>query len=155
MADYRVLTLEFDDVTPVELKFEGGCDVIHCHDDYHDRVFEDTGVFQSFAQLVTSPAFKDNLIIEVLRDSGLLDDYNRGDFDFENYVSNVVRDNMWDFEFVNGTLEQYDYKRGFYRVKFGFPTTLGYLKQAVEAEPNTVAGLGVVVYTGVGTLTIE
>ena len=155
MADYRVLTLEFDDITPVELKFEGGCDVIHCNDDYHERVFEDTDVFQVFAQLITSPSFKDNLIIEVLREDGLLDEYDRGNFDFENYVADAIREHMWDFDFVNGTLEQYDHKRGFYRVRFGFPTTLGHLKRAVELEPHTVSGLGVDVYTGVGILTIE
>jgi hypothetical protein len=154
MADHKILTLEFDDSTPVDLLFEGGCDVIHCNDDYHDNVFLDTGVFETLAMLVVSNNFRDNNILQSMRDYGLLDYYNRGDYNFENYVVESLKENNWDYGFVEGTLEQYDYKRGLYRVRFSFSTDLGLLKTIVRNDPNLVSGLDVIVHTDVGQLTV-
>ena len=154
MADHKVLTLDFDDSTSVDLVFDSGCDVIHCNDDYHDQVYTDTEVFEVLTPLVVSNYFRDNNIISDLREDGLLDEYNRGDCDFENYVCEQLRENSWDYDFVESTLEQYDYKRGFYRVGFNFPTDLGTLKKAVRENPHLVSGLEVVVHTDMGRLTI-
>tara|TARA_R110000824_G_scaffold238937_1_gene427630 strand:- start:4594 stop:5064 length:471 start_codon:yes stop_codon:yes gene_type:complete len=154
MADHKVLTLEFDDSTTVDLLFEGGCDVIHCNDDYHENVFSDTGVFETLAMLVVSENFSDNNILQSMREHGLLDHYNRGDYNFENHVVEIMQENNWDYEFVEGKLEQYDHKRGFYRVQFSFSTDLGTLKSIVRNDPNLVAGLDVIVHTDVGQLTV-
>jgi hypothetical protein len=153
MADNRVLTLNFPDETRVDLVFEDGCDVAHYNDDYHDYVYDDTNIFGVAASLVVSEHFKNNEKLQELRNQEYLDEYERGSFDFETFVGNALRENSWDF--IEGTLEQYDYKRGFYRVNFTFPTTLGQLKAAVSADATEVKPYTVVVHTDVGDLTIE
>ncbi len=155
MADHRVLTLNFPDDTPVTLEFESGCDVIHCHDDYHERVFIDTGIFENLASLAVSSFFKDNLLIEQMRDEGLLDGYHRGDYNFENYVCDTLRETNWEHDFVEGVLEQYDYKRGYYRVTSKFFTSLGELKNVIRNQQYLTTGWTVNVHTGMGTLVVS
>ena len=153
MADNRVLTLDFPDDTAVDLVFEDGCDVAHYNDDYYDYVYNETNVFGVAASLVTSEHFKNNATLNELRQQDLLESYERGSFDFETFVAEALSENSWDF--VDGTLEQYDYKRGYYRVNFTFSTTLGQLKAAVNADAREVVPFTVVVHTNIGDLTIE
>ena len=73
MANSKVLTLNFSDDTPVTLCYEDGIDVVHANDDYYDYAYNSTGVFQTAAALVTSPAFPNNSVIENMRDNDLLE----------------------------------------------------------------------------------
>jgi hypothetical protein len=153
MADNRVLTLNFPDETRVDLVFEDGCDVAHYNDDYHDYVYDETNIFNIAAGLVASDNFKNNQTLQELRSQDLLENYERGSFDFENFVAGALRENSWDF--IEDSLEQYDYKRGYYRVNFTFTTTLGQLKEALNNNAAEVEPFSVVVHTDVGQLTIE
>lgn len=155
MANSKVLTLGFSDDTLVTLCYEDGADVVHANDDYYDYVYNSTGVFQTAAALVTSSAFPNNGVIEDMRDNDLLADYERGSYEFEDFICETMRETNWDHCFVDGTLEQYDYKRGYYRVKFNFPTTLGQLKEAIRSDVREVAVMDVTVHTDVGDLTVN
>ena len=155
MANSKVLTLNFPDETPVTLSYEDGADVIHANDDYHDYVFNSTGIFETAASVSTSCFFPKNEMIEGLRDNDFLAEYERGSFDFESFVAESMRENYWDCDFFEGTLEQYDYKRGYYRVKFEFSTTLGQLKDAIRGDAREVAVLDVTVHTDMGELAVN
>lgn len=155
MANSKVLTLGFSDDTLVTLCYEDGADVVHANDDYYDYVYNSTGVFQTAAALVTSSAFPNNGVIEDMRDNDLLADYERGSYEFEDFICETMRETNWDHCFVDGTLEQYDYKRGYYRVKFNFPTTLGQLKEAIRSDVREVAVMDVTVHTDMGDLTVN
>ena len=155
MANSKVLTLNFPDTTKVTLTYEDGADVVHANDDYYDFVYNQTGVFETAAALVTSSFFKNNDVIANMRDQALLEDYERNGDDFEGFVCETMRETNWDHCFVDGTLEQYDYKRGFYRVKFEFPTTLGQLKAAIRNDAREVAVMDVTVHTDLGDLTVN
>lgn len=155
MANNKVLTLNFPDETQVTLNYEDGADVVHANDDYYDFVYDQTGIFDTAAAIATSPFFKNNETIEAMRDNDLLEDYERGNFDFEGYVRDTLRETNWDHCFVDGTLEQYDYKRGFYRVNYSFTTTLGQLKEALRGDAREVAPFDVTVHTDLGDLTVN
>ena len=155
MANSKVLTLGFSDNTPVTLCYEDGADVVHANDDYYDYVYNATGVFETASALVTSSAFQNNQVLQAMRDNDLLEDYERGTYSFEDFVCETMRETNWDHCFVDGTLEQYDYKRGYYRVKFEFPTTLGQLKAAVRNDAREVAVMDVTVHTDIGDLTVN
>ena len=155
MANSKVLTLGFDDNTRVTLSYVDGADVVHANDDYYDFVFDQTGVFETAAALVTSAFFKNNSLLSAMRDQDLLEDYDRSSFDFENYVCKKMRETNWEHCFVDGTLEQYDYKHGYYRLRFDFETTLGELKQAIRSDAREVAVMEVTVHTDLGELTVN
>ena len=155
MANSKVLTLGFSDDTPVTLSYEDGVDVVHANDDYYDYAYNSTGVFQTAAALVASNAFPKNSVIEDMRDNDLLEEYERGSYEFEEFICETMRETNWDHCFVDGTLEQYDYKRGYYRVKFNFPTTLGQLKEAIRNDVREVAVMDVTVHTDMGDLTVN
>ena len=155
MAKSSVLKLDFPDETKITLTYEDGADVFHANDDYYDFVYDQTGVFETAAALVTSGQFKNNEVICSMREQDLLEDYERDNFTFESFVCDTMRETNWDHCFVDGTLEQYDYKRGFYRVKFEFPTTLGLLKKAIESDAREVAVMGVTVHTSIGDLVVN
>ena len=155
MANSKVLTLNFPDDTPVTLSYEDGADVVHANDDYYDYVFDSTGVFETAAAIATSEHFPNNAMLKSMRDSDLLEDYERGSYSFESFVAESMRENYWDCDFFDGTLEQYDYKRGYYRVKVDFSTTLGQLKQAIRKDAREVVVLEVTVHTDMGNLTVN
>ena len=155
MANSKVLTLNFPDDTPVTLCYEDGADVVHANDDYYDYVYNSTGVFETASTVVTSLYFPNNRVLESLRDNDLLEGYERGSYNFENFVCETMRECNFDLEFVEGTLEQYDYKRAYYRIKFNFPVTLGQLKRAIRDDVRAVAPLEVIVHTDLGDLTVN
>jgi len=155
MANRKVLTLSFPDDTPVTLGYEDGAYVVHANDDYYDYVYNSTGVFETASALVASPAFSNNRVLQSMRDNYLLENYERGSYDFENFVCETMRETNWDHCFVDGSLEQYDYKRGYYSVKFKFPTTLGQLKTAIKNDAREVAVMDVTVHTDIGDLAVN
>ena len=155
MANSKVLTLNFPESTPVTLSYVDGADVVHANDDYYDYVYNATGVFETASALVASSAFPNNQVLQAIRENDLLEDYERGSHSFEDFVCETMRATNWEHCFIDGTLEQYDYKRGYYRVKFEFPTTLGQLKAAIRQDAREVAVMDVTVHTDVGDLTVN
>ena len=72
----------------VVLSTEDGADIIHyTGEDYEGDTVRETGIATSLASLVTSKHLANTAAIEELRDEGYLDDYERGTFEFEEYVS--------------------------------------------------------------------
>ena len=100
----KLKSLKIKPDTMVTLIYSDGTNVfVHNETEIEDALAE-TDVVQTFSTLVTTPGLQvfngygDN-ILEELRDSGHLDDYTRGSFEFEEFVSEVVAENIYDFEF--------------------------------------------------------
>jgi hypothetical protein len=132
MVDHKIFTLDLPNSTRCVLKIEANEQVFHFNDDYHDAAFRDSGIFDKLTALVTAAPFRGNGVIETMRNDGLLDEYQRGTFDFESYVYEKMIQEQWNYDFVETTLEQWDHKRGNFKMTAQVDTTLGQLKEAME-----------------------
>ena len=140
-----------NDNDKIALTYSTGADIIHAYDNYMDDVLEQTGFAESVAAVITNSGFTNNAIAEI-RQGDFLEDYPRDFSGFEEFVSRAIGDNMYEFNFIDQTIEQYDYKRGFLILKATVESTVG----SVMAAPETLfAGWSTSVPTKIGELTID
>ena len=139
------------------LTYEDGTSVfLHNETDTEDGLRE-TDTADQFAELITTPGitvlsnYGGDDVLQSMRDNDLLDDYDRGDFSFSNYIAEVIRDSHWDHEWVEASTERYDYKRGHCTVSARVKIPV---KQLIENE-GVAAGWNVAVKTGDGTLFVD
>lgn len=137
----------------IVLNYSTGADVIHAYDNYVDAVLQQTGFTDTVANVIAFPGFK-NEAIQEMRESGecFLDGYERDGSGFDNFVSQVISENIYDFNFVDQTVEQYDYKRGFLTLEANVETTVAEVFQAPE---HLFTGWSTQVPTKVGVLKID
>ena len=138
-----------DDKT-LTLTYSVGGDVIHARDGYVDDVLANTDFADTVAGVITTPGFR-NEALEDLRDRGELDGYDRDGW-FDGYVAEVISDNIYEFDFIDRTVEQYDYKRGFLTLEANIRATVA---DIMEAPDNLFTGWSTNVKTNVGTLRID
>ena len=140
----------------VVLSTEDGADIIHyTGEDYEGDTIRETGIANSLANLVTSEHLRNNNTIEELRNDGYLDDYERGSFEFEEYVGNAITENWHEAGFLEVDTKHYDYKRGYTNVRAELEITLGELFAADKANPYLFGGWVVAVETPMGVLNVE
>ena len=132
MVGESILSIELPDETPCSLELECNETVSHYDGDYREIGFMHSCIFQHLGTLVASRLFKNNAHIERLREYGLLDGYERGSFNFPEFVSMQMRDFNDDHGFVEDTLEQWDRKRGNMKMTARLETNLGQVKSAVR-----------------------
>ena len=89
--------------------------------------------------------------MDTIRSEGYLDDYERGSYTFEDYVAETLAENFYDQEFIESSVEKYDYKRGFCTLQ---TTVTAPLANFLESRPY-VGGWTVSVRTPNGTLTFD
>tara|TARA_R100001510_G_C7640372_1_gene198070 strand:- start:803 stop:1288 length:486 start_codon:yes stop_codon:yes gene_type:complete len=109
--------LKLSNNSTVTFTYEDGADVFHFNETHVDTALTETDVVERLASVVTSglnvkTQYGDSPI-ETLRDSDLLEDYERGSFAFEEFVADAIRDNFYDVELIEESTEHYDHKRGF------------------------------------------
>ena len=109
--------LNLSDNSTVTFTYEDGTDVFHFNETHVETALSQTDVVDRLATVVTSglnvkTQYGDSPI-ETLRDSDLLEDYERGSFAFEEFVADTIRDNFYDVELIEESTEHYDHKRGF------------------------------------------
>ena len=138
--------------TKVTLVFSDGEDVVHAWDGYEEQVVENTGIAKHLAELVTDPSFKNNDIIHEMRSYELLEEYPRDGSGFAGYVEDVIKDNLYDYDWIERSTEHHDYKRGFTTVEARVDTTV---EEILNANPATVTGWGAEVKTALGNTTIK
>jgi len=140
--------LNVTDDTVVTLKYEDSHEGWHSTGDLEsDAVFE-TNTANAVAELITDrdlqvrTTFGDETALESLRSSDLLEEYERGSFEFEEFIADVIKqktyecDNLIEFETI-----QYDHKRGRCEVTSELTTTVGNLKKAAEAGDGDIYSL--------------
>jgi hypothetical protein len=101
----------------VTVRYSDGTDVFIHNETEVETALSDTDVIERFSELLATPGIQvfspwGDEIIDALRDGDYLDEYAR-DFTFADYLSEVIRENIYEFDFIDRTIEKYDYKRGF------------------------------------------
>jgi len=151
----RNLNLSADAVA--KLSYEEGVDVfVHNETDTEDGLRE-TSTAEYLAALITTKGltvtsgYTNENVLQAMRDNDLLDDYDRGDFAFEDFVAEVIRESHWDYEWVSTSTERYDHKRGFCTVSANVEVPV---QQLIEND-SAVTGWKVSVQTENGTLCVD
>jgi hypothetical protein len=151
----RLQNLNIDDDTLVTLEYSDGVDVFVHNETAVETAVAETDVVQQFCELISTPGLQaedgwGNNILSELRDSGWLDNYER-DYTFTEYLTDTIRENFYDLEFIEKSVESYDYKRGFCTLS---TTVRVPVANFIETSPF-VSGWNVSVTTENGTLTFD
>jgi hypothetical protein len=140
----------------VVLSTEAGADIVHyTGEDYEGETVRETGIAASLADLVTSRYLANNMAIEELRNDGYLDDYERGSYEFEEYVATTIAKNWYELGLLEVDTKHYDHKRGYTNVRAELEITLGKLLNADKESPYLFSGWDVTVETPMGVLNVE
>ena len=142
--------------TKVTLSYSDSCDVFVHNDTAVDTAISETDVISTFSELVTTPGFNvksyyGTPVMESLRDEGYFDDYERGSYTFTEYVADVITENFYDQEFVESSVEQYDYKRGNCELSATLTTTV---EELLSSTPH-LFGWTIEVPTDNGTVSFS
>ena len=151
----RLQNLNINDDTLVTLEYSDGVDVFVHNETAVETAVAETDVVSQFCELVATPGLQaedgwGNNILSELRGNGFLDDYER-DYTFAEYLTDTVRENFYDLEFIEKSVESYDYKRGFCTLS---TTVRVPVANFIEASPF-VSGWNVSVSTENGTLAFD
>jgi hypothetical protein len=87
-----------------------------------------------------------------MRGQDFLEDYGRDGSGFEYFVSEVINENFYELGFLDTTLEQYDYKRGFLTFEASVTTTV---ENIMTSPEDLFLGWSTTVSTSIGELTIN
>ena len=152
----KLREMNLDGSSKVVLSTEGGAEVFHyTGEDYEGETVAETGIATDLANLVTSAHLANNSIIEELRDEGYLDDYERGSYEFEDYVASTIAENWYELGLLEVDTKHYDHKRGYTNVRAELKITLNELLSADKESPYLFSGWDVEVETPMGTLKVE
>lgn len=127
--------------TRVELFYEDGTDVVHYNDTQDETVMEETSVIESLVDVARSGIKFEEDLIQTLRDWDMLEDYERDSYDFDNYCSEKIKENAYDFcDFIDFSTEQYDHKRGYTTLTARLYTTVDHLRSADGGQVDALSG---------------
>ena len=149
----KIRSLGVEDHASVTFAREEGADVFHYTEDQVEQAMSETGFAYALAEAVAEGfMYKEgNDIIDEMREEGLLDEYERGDEAFTDYVAEVISAEHWNYCWFEYSTEKYDHKRGYTTLSTEFKIPLEDLKDAISPLP----GWKVSVQTPNGNLTLE
>jgi len=142
--------------TMVSLSYEEGCDVFVHNEEEVETALAETDVVSSLASLLATPKIKvyskwGSELLKELRDRELLEDYERGSLEFEDYLTETINDNFYDLEAVDYSIEKYDHKRGFCTLSANVQIPL----ENILCSAPYIGSWKVSVVTKNGTLTLD
>tara|TARA_B100000073_G_scaffold237701_1_gene198919 strand:+ start:1630 stop:2103 length:474 start_codon:yes stop_codon:yes gene_type:complete len=147
-----------NDDTIVTLTYEDRHEGWHSTGELESEAVNETFTADQVASVITdyklgaTTAWGDNNALDELREQEFLDDYERGDFDFDTYVAESIKENFYELDsLIETSIEQYDHKRGVCTVSSTLKTTLGQLKQS----PGSVSGWTASVDHNGGTFSVD
>ena len=151
----RLQGLNIDNNALITLEYSAGTSVFIHNESAVDTALAETDVVQQFCELIATPGLKaedgwGNNILSALREGGWLDNYER-DYTFTEYLTDTIRENFYDLEFIEKSVESYDYKRGHCTLS---TTVRVPASNFIETSPF-VSGWTVSVPTENGTLTFD
>ena len=135
----------------ITLRFEAGADVIHAYADHFHDALGNTDFASIVARVICHGGFNNEAISD-MRGQDFLEDYERDGSGFEYFVSEVISDNFYELDFLDTTLEQYDYKRGFLTFEASVSTTV---RDVLNSPEDLFSGWSTSVPTSIGELTID
>jgi hypothetical protein len=149
----KIRALGLDDNTEVNFTWEEGCGVMHYTDEYIGRAINETGIAHTLAGVITEgPLYENgNDILGEMRAEGLLDEYERGNCDFGDFVAEMILSEHWNYEWFDYETVKYDHKRGHTTFTLDFDVKAGDLKN----HPTAFMGWTASVHTKDGMLTLE
>ncbi len=114
----RLQSLNLADDAIINLKYEEGADVFHFNETEVETALSETSVVNEFVSLVAQSGLDVRTrwhgnVLEHLRNEDYLEDYERGSFEFEEYLAETISENFYDVELIEYSTEKYDHKRGF------------------------------------------
>jgi hypothetical protein len=140
------------DDTIIRLKYSDGGNVVHCRDGFELEIIHGTYITNHLSEMVINPSLGNNHILQEMRSEGLLEDYERGSDEFEEYVAEVIDKNWQDYGWIETSTERYDHKRGYTEVSTVIKTTAGKIFEMADFE---LAGWDIEVDHPLGVLEIE
>lgn len=148
--------LEVNGETEVSLAYEDSADVLHYQGDADETAIgECIHVVENLVSTARSGIrFQENLIDD-MRDQDHLEDYERGDYDFDNYCAGMISENFYDYhDYISCSTEQYDHKRGCTTVTASLTTTVADLLES-EYAVNGLDGWRMSFSSPNGNMTID
>ncbi len=152
----KLKSLDIQPDALINLTYQEGTDVFHFNETEIETALSETSVVQEFASLISNSKLDVRTrwhgnVLEHLRNEEYLEDYERGSFEFEEYLTETISENFYDIELIEYSTEKYDHKRGF--------TTLTAEVQipfdSFAQEQPYIGGWSVSVETDNGTLTFD
>ena len=127
----KIKALGADDETSVNFSWEEGCDVFHYNETHVETALGETNAAYELAEAITEGVFyeKGNPILDEMREDGLLDDYERGDEAFTDFVAEVIGESFYDYDWIEQSTQRFDHKRGWTDLSMGLSIPLGDLKE--------------------------
>ena len=149
----KIKALGVDDETRVDFSWEEGCDVLHYNETHVETAMGETGAAYVLAEAITEGVLyeKGNEILEEMRDEGLLDEYERGDECFTDFVAEVISDSFYEYDWIEQSTQRFDHKRGWTDLSMELSVPLVDLKD----EFCPLVGWTAKVQTPNGYLTVE
>ena len=153
----RLEALNLSDDTNLTFTYEDGCGVHHYTDDFIEEAMRETGIVYTLSEAITTgPLYRHgNEVLQEMRDNGLLDDYPRDGSGFQDYVTEVIANNYWEYDWIPHTTNRYDYKRGHTTFTLEFDVPYAHFKEDPEAALDAFHGWTVSVSTDNGTLVLD
>ena len=155
MSIYKKLkSLNLTEDSMISLRYSEGADVFVHNETEVETAMAETDVINRFSELIATPGLRAQTrwgedIINELRNSGFLEEYERDDT-FVEFISETISDNFYDFDFIESSTEKYDHKRGFCTLSAEVEIPYGNL---ANSHPDLI-GWDVVVETPLGSLNI-
>ena len=127
----KIKALGADDETSVNFSWEEGCDVFHYNETHVETALGETNAAYELAEAITEGVFyeKGNPILDEMREDGLLDEYDRGDESFTEFVAEVIGDSFYDYDWIEQSTQRFDHKRGWTDLSMALSIPLGDLKE--------------------------
>ena len=149
----KIKALGVEDDVKVNFSYEEGADVFHYTETEVETAMGETGFAYTLAEAITSGVLykKGNHILDEMREEELLEDYERGDEAFTDFVSEVISEEHWNYGWFEYSTEKYDHKRGYTELSAEFDIPLADLKD----DPHPLIGWKASVQTPNGYLTVE
>ena len=149
----KIRSLGVKDEGSVTFTLEEGADVLHYTENEVETAMGETGFAYTLAEAITQGVLYNNgnQILEEMRAEELLEEYDRGDESFTDFVAEVISEEHWNYSWFEHSTEKYDHKRGHTELSAEFNVPLGSLKDVISPLP----GWEVSVQTPNGNLTLE
>jgi hypothetical protein len=152
----KLRNMNLDHDAEVSLSLSEGTDVFVHNETEVETALQETDVVSTFAELIATSGLTVTTrygtnVIESLRESGLLDDYERGSFEFSEYLTETINDNFYDVDLIEYSTEKYDHKRGFCTLSADVKVSA---KELFDTSPY-LGGWDVTVQTENGTLKLD
>ncbi len=151
----KLQSLNLPEDAKVSLRFSEGTDVFVHNETEVETALSDTDVVDRFSELVSTRGLDaqtrwGNSIMKEMREQGMLDDYERDDT-FSDFITEMMHDNFYEFDFIEASTEKYDHKRGFCTLSAEIEVPFANL---IQVQPDLL-GWDVVVETPLGILTVD